>query len=507
MTQPAAPAAADRLSLKTKVAFGIGSAAEIIALYAVSSFALIYYNQVLGVKAHWIGIAISLSLVLDGLTEPVVGSWSDRTKNAKLGRRHPWMYAAPIPIALSFYGIFNPPDGLGPLGLTIWCGVFVSLLRQVMTFFHTPHLALGAELSPNYIERSKVMAYNSFFTWAGGAGMTWVAYSYFFPSTPEYPRGVLNPEPWHGFALTMALTVIAVLFASAWFTRDRIPTLPQPAADVKRFSPAEFFADIWKALRNRNYVWLLIGIFFLSMMIGLKEGLRLYTATFYWGLNSEQLRWFVIGSFVGYATAFAFAAKMHGKFDKRATMVWGGVAYSLTTAAPLVAGLLGLVTPQTPNLLWMLIAWSALSYGALSVMQIGAMSALADIADENELRFGVRQEGILYSTRALAAKIDQAIGSLLAGFVLLVIAFPEKATPGQVNPDVLFNLALWDGVLAAVPGIVAAFCYARYRISRESYEATRVALVARRAQMGGPAPAPVAVVKDPPGVAAATPAE
>lgn len=500
-----APAAADRLPLRTKVAFGIGSSAETIALYAVSSFAFIYYNQVMGVPAHWIGIAIFCSLVLDGLTEPLVGSWSDRTKNSRLGRRHPWMYAAPIPIALSFYFIFNPPEGLGPFALTVWCGVFVSLLRQVMTFFHTPHLALGAELSPNYLERSKVMAYNSFFTWAGGASMSWVAYSYFFPSTPAYPRGVLNPEPWPTFALTMAVTIVLVLFASAWFTRDRIPFLPQPPADTKKFSMTEFFADVWKALRNRNYVWLLVGIFFLSMMIGLKEGLRLYTATFYWGLNSEDLRLFVIGSFAGYATAFVFAARMHGKFDKRATMVWGAVAYSITTAAPLVAGMAGILTPQTPNLVWMLIAWSALSYGSMSVLQIGAMSALADIADENELRFGVRQEGILYSTRALAAKIDQAIGSLLAGFVLFIIAFPEKAKPGAVAHDTLVNLALWDGVLAAIPGVIAAICYGRYQINKATYEATRAAILARRA--AGAAAPETPVVKDPPGVVAATPAE
>jgi Na+/melibiose symporter-like transporter len=190
------PAAApERLPFRTKLAFGVGSAAEIIALYAVSSFALLFYNQVLGVPAHWIGLAISASLVLDGLTEPLVGSWSDRTRS-KLGRRHPWMYAAPVPIALSFYAIFNPPDGLSPMMLAVWCGVCVSLMRQVMTFFHTPHLALGAELSPNYIERSKVMAYNSFFSWAGGAAMTWVALSYFFPSTPEFPRGPASPWRW-----------------------------------------------------------------------------------------------------------------------------------------------------------------------------------------------------------------------------------------------------------------------------------------------------------------------
>jgi len=479
MTQTA-PAAADRLPLRTKLAFGVGSAAEIIALYSVSSFALLFYNQVLGVQAHWIGVAISASLVLDGLTEPLIGSWSDRTRS-RWGRRHPWMFAAPIPIALTLFAIFNPPADLEPMALAIWCGVSVSLMRQVMTFFHTPHLALGAELSPNYLERSKVMAYNSFFTWAGGASMTWIALTYFFPSTPEYPRGLLNPEPWTNFALTMSIAIVVVLFASAWFTRDRIPFLPPLAADTKPFSMAAFFGDIAMALRNTNYVWLLVGYFFLSMMIGLKEGLRLYTATFYWGLTSEQLRLFVFGSFVGYATAFIFAARMHGRFDKKATLIWGGVAYALTTAAPLTLGLMGVLSHDTPNLVPILLGFAALSYGSLSVIQIGAMSALADVADENELRFGVRQEGILYSTRALAAKIDQAVGSALAGFVLLLIAFPEKAQPGAVDAGVLHNLALWDGVIAAIPGLIAAACYGRYRITRASYEATRAALAERRA--------------------------
>ena len=482
-----APAAADRLSFKTKIAFGVGSAAEIIALYAVSSFALLFYNQVMGVQAHWIGLAISASLLFDGLTEPLIGSWSDRTRS-KWGRRHPWMFAAPIPIALSFFAIFNPPAGLEPMGLAIWCGVSVSLMRQVMTFFHTPHLALGAELSPNYLERSKVMAYNSFFTWVGGSLMSWLALTIFFPSSPEYPRGLLNPEPWMNFALTMSVIIVAVLFASAWFTRDRIPFLPPLAADTKPFSMAAFFSDIGMALRNTNYVWLLIGYFFLSMMIGLKEGLRLYTATFYWGLTSEQLRWFIIGSFVGFATAFLFAARMHGRFDKKATLVWGTVAYAIFTAAPLVLGLTGVLHQGMPNLLPILIAFSALSYGAISVIQIGAMSALADVADENELRFGVRQEGILYSTRALAAKVDQAVGSALAGFVLLLIVFPEKAQPGQVGAGVLHNLALWDGVIAAGPGLIAAICYTRYRITRASYETTRAALVEKRAAMPLPAP-------------------
>jgi len=501
---PTAPLTADRLPVRTKLAFGIGSAAEIIALYSVSSYALLFYNQVLGVKAAWIGLAISISFVLDAALEPIVGSWSDRTTNSKWGRRHPWMFAAPIPIALALYAIFNPPSGLGSLGLAVWCAASVSIMRWSMTAFHTPHLALGAELSPHYTERSKVMAYNSFFNWAGGSSMTFIALTFFFPKTPEFHNGLLNPAPWSGFAGAMAIAVIVILFSSAWFTRDRIPFLPVPAADTPKFSPAEFFKDMAKALTNVNYVWLLIGYFFLSMMLGLREGLRLYVYSFYWEISSSDLRLFIIGSFVGYATAFLFAARMHGRFDKKATIIWSGLAYAVIPAIPIVLGQLGVLRPDTPGLLPILITFAAFAYGSLSILSISVMSALADVADQNELKHGVRQEGILYSTRALAAKLDQALGTFLAGAVITLIAFPEKARPGTVAADVLHNLAWWDGALAAAPGVIAAVCYGRYRINKASYEATRAALVEKRRQSG---PVPASAAARPAGAAAATPAE
>jgi len=115
------------------------------------------------------------------------------------------------------------------------------------------------------------------------------------------------------------------------------------------------------------------------------------------------------------------------------------------------------------------------------------MSALADVADENEARHGIRQEGVLYSTRTLFAKVDQAIGTALAGLVLTLIAFPEKAKPGQVNGEVLQSLALWDGVIAGVPALVAAFFYGRYRITKTSYDQTRAAIAARKAAAAVPA--------------------
>jgi Na+/melibiose symporter-like transporter len=124
-------------------------------------------------------------------------------------------------------------------------------------------------------------------------------------------------------------------------------------------------------------------------------------------------------------------------------------------------------------------------------MNISVMSQLADIADENELRYGYRQEGVLYSTRSFFAKLDTAIGHLFAGVALDLVAFPEKATPGEVPDETLRGLALVDGPLAAIPGLVALLFYARYRITRASYDATRAKLLeARQRRAGGLAAAP-----------------
>jgi Na+/melibiose symporter-like transporter len=131
------------LRLRTKLFFGIGSAAETIALFSLGSYALLYYNQVLGLPGWLGGLAISLSFVLDGFADPVIGSISDRTRS-RFGRRHPFMYAAPIPIALFFPAIFNPPDGLSHALLFLWFTGSVIGLRVAMSVFHTRIWPSGA---------------------------------------------------------------------------------------------------------------------------------------------------------------------------------------------------------------------------------------------------------------------------------------------------------------------------------------------------------------------------
>lgn len=474
-----------------KMAFGLGSTAEAIVYTTTSSFLLLYYNQVLGLPSDKVGLALSLGLIVNALFDPLVGSWSDRTKS-RLGRRHPFMFASILPAALCFYFLFNPPQGLSQFSQLFWLAVMNVTLMQCMTLFHTPHLALGAEMSHDYLERSSIMSYNTFFLWIGDT-LGWVlCFALFFRAGPGYPNGALDPQRWPVFATSVASIIVACLLISSMITRKRIPYVAQAKANQPRFGMAEWLRDMGRALSNRNYVVLLIGFFFLSLMTGVRAGLWLYSATFFWRLPNDQIAFFALGSLAGYAFGSAAVTALHRRFEKRWTGTVAVVIFSIGPALPLALGYGGILGPDTPGLLLILIAFSTLQHAPYSIMTTTIYSVLADIADENELKYGIRQEGILYSTRTLFSRVDQAVGTALAGFVLSYIAFPVKAVPGEVPQEVLLALAL-AFVLSAVPGIIAAIFYGMLRVTRQTHDATKAALVIKRkAELGVPAVLPAA---------------
>ncbi len=466
------------VSWRMKWAFGLGSTAESIVITTTSAFLMLFYNQVRGLDPAAIGVALAIGLGVNAVFDPLVGSWSDRTRS-RWGRRHPFMFASILPAALLFYALFNPPEGLSTTQQLVWLAVFNVLLLQAMTVFHTPHLALGGEMSEDYLERSSIMGVNTFFLWIGDTAGWLLCFLVFFRASAAFPNGALDPSRWQPFSITIAVIVLLCLFISSQVTKRRIPFLVQPAAATPGFGPREWGRDVWRVLRNRNYLVLLVGLFFLSMMTGVRGGLWIYNATYFWQLRNDQLAFFAVGSFIGYVFAAYYVKRLHDRFDKRWTGMLALVVYCVGPAIPLALAYAGVLSAQTPGLLWILIAFSLLQHAPYSIMTTTVYSALADIADENELRYGIRQEGALYATRTFFARVDQALGTALAGWVLAAVAFPAKATPGQVDERVLMGLAA-AFVLSTVPGLVAAVFYGMLKVTRATHDATRAAIDVRK---------------------------
>ncbi|XOV89234.1 MAG: MFS transporter [Pseudomonadota bacterium] len=469
------------VGLQTKMAFGVGSTAETLSLYSYAALVTLYYNQILGIEIWMAGLAPTIAIFVDAISDPFMGSFSDRFRSSKWGRRHPFMFIAPVPIALAFWCVYNPPAGLSELQLFAWLTTWAIALRTFMTIYHVPHLALGSELASDYIERSRIMSFNNFFGWLGGAAMFKLNTLIFFASSAQFANGLLNPDAYFAFSTSIAVVICAVLFASAWFTRDRIPFLPQPPNDGTKFRAFDFARDLLIAFSNRNYLFLMIAYFFLSLMLGVRSGIGTYMEIYYWELPSEaigDLRFYP--SLFGYVLGFGLAARFHQWFDKRVVIYITAAMLSIFPALPVVLRLMGFFPDNhTPLLFPSLVVCAALGALSGSILNISVMSALSDVADEIDLKHGLRQEGVLYSARTFFAKLDNSLGHGIATFAMWLIAFPKKAIPGEVDPEIIWWLGVVDSPMTILPGLLAAVFYAQYRISNSSYEATRAALARR----------------------------
>jgi len=277
-----------------------------------------------------------------------------------------------------------------------------------------------------------------------------------------------------------------VVLASAYFTRDQIPRLARPPADLPRFSLAELGREVWSCLQNKSYRTLMLGLACLSATLGVRETLGSYVNLFFWEVTEDQIRFFGLATPPAFLLAFLVTPRLHGRFDKRPTLVAAVCGILGASTLPIALRLLGLFPQVGTRALFIALATSVfLFYLSVATAVITAMSALADIADEHELLTGRRQEGVFFAARTFFAKLVSAVGTMLGGVALDVIAFPIGAKPGEVAAKTVFYLGLVDGPLTAVPGLVAIYFYTRYRIDKRRHTEIQEALDAR----ARPAPA------------------
>jgi Na+/melibiose symporter-like transporter len=465
-----------------KLFYAVGAASEAIIGVAFNAFNFFFYTNIMGVPGTLAGLAITIALVFDAITDPLVGAISDRWRS-RLGRRHPFMFAAPIPVMLCLFFIYSPPESFGSTGLFLWLTVLTVIMRSSMTLFHVPHLALGAELSADFTERTRVMSINTLLGAFGGFGTAFVAYSFFFSATPEYPNGMLNASAYPTFAIFASLLGGSIMVFSTLFTLNVIPKLPRTPEDLPGFTMKEFYLDVRSAMSNRNYLMLLIGYLLLSATLGTRDTIGLHMNTYYWELVPEQIRYFTLMGLIAPIVGFFATAPLHDRFEKKPVLIVCLIFLLLFSVSPVMLRIAGLLPENhSENLLPVLMVFylTSLSFGVM--LLISAMSALADIADEHELKTSRRQEGIFYAARSFFAKASSGLGHLLAGIAIDVIDFPVGAEPGTVDAETIFKLGLVDGPIAVVPGAIAVIFYLKYNLTRKRHEEIQNALAKRHEQ-------------------------
>lgn len=466
------PVGAQALNLSTKLSFGIGQIAEGVKTCAFGTYLLFYYNQVLGLSGDLAGLAIFIALVFDAVTDPVAGSVSDRWQSP-LGRRHPFMYASAIPLAISFGMLFAPLvsiDQVGEFGLFIWMAVFTVLTRASMTLYHVPHMALGAELSEDYDERTVLVALRHFFGAVGFMATYALGFGYFFLPSAEYPNGQLNPAAYPPLALWCGVIMAVTIFWTGWGTRKRVAMMPKPPQLQARVRVIDVLTETYQAMQNVSFRWIMFGFILVIAAWAMAGVVGIYVYTFFWELDSSQILFVLLLGPIGSMFGYPFSRIYYAWLDKRNAMIVAGLYWGVIHSMPVLLYLVGLApTGGTWSAAIFLAVFAALGGLGVGQVVVGIGTVMADIADENELNTGRRQEGVFFGASAFANKCAAGLGNLIAGFVLEWIDWPvgeAVRSAADIPAATLLQLAVIAGPVIALLALPGVWCFRGYQLNR-----------------------------------------
>ncbi|HWD26310.1 MAG TPA: MFS transporter [Rhizomicrobium sp.] len=465
-----AQAAVPRTGLGTKLVYGLGSVAFGTKDFGFSAFLLIFYSQVLGLPATAVSLAIMLALVSDAIFDPIIGQISDNWRS-RLGRRHPFMYGAAIPIAIFYFLLWNPPHWQGA-PLFFYLVVIAILVRMTIACYEIPSAALAPELSTDYDERTSLMGWRFLFGSVGGGITLAVALIFFMVATKAQPSGILNKSGYFAYSVMAALTMMISILLSSWGTHSRIPYLKQLPVTA-RPSLVQLARQMAESLSNRSLLILVIGALFGGVAGGLSSTLNTYFGTYFWRFTPQQLS--VIGGAALLAAMLSVPlANFTGKrYGKRAGYIATALASLFVNNIAMTLKLFGLLPSGQTALLW--IFFSTLTVGVAFAIAslILVTSMITDIVEDSEIKTGRRSEGLFSAALSFINKSTSGFGVLLAGVMIDLVHFPKQASLATVDaiaPDAPRNLVLLYMPVQLVLYLAAIVLIGRYRIDRATHE-------------------------------------
>ncbi|WP_293348197.1 MFS transporter [Phenylobacterium sp.] len=461
----------DRLPFVTKLSYGLGETAEGVKSAALETFLFFYYVQVVGLSGSMTGLALLIALLFDGLSDPIIGNVSDNLRS-RLGRRHPFLYLAPIPLAVCLYLLFSPPAGAGDWILFAWLLGFTALGRLMQSFYFVPHMALGAELSTDFRERVSVSGFRALFAYVGRLLVLALAFSLFFRSTTGFPDGQLNPAAYQPLALACGAIVVVVIFTSALGTQRRAQQVYATGNVDGSLSAGSggLIRNLLTAFRLKAFSIYFAAILISYVLGGVQAALSIHVNTYFWRLPPSGVQFVLLANVVGFMAGFFLARGLAHRFDKKPVYVTSVVISVSITAVVILLALAGVMPlDNKPLLTWLLAVSTFLTGVAGGPATVVAGAMLADVADAYHHRFGGRSEGFLFGASAFTRKASLGAGGAIAGVALDLIHFPRGVPVDAIPRDATVQLAVLFGPAMLIFTCISMSIMWAYPLSRERH--------------------------------------
>ena len=474
------------MPLGEKLALGAGGITMFFGNVSVKAIAVPVYQMTLGVNPALLGLAMAVPRLWDALTDPVMGNLSDNFRS-RFGRRRPFIVLGAIAMGLSFGLIWMVPQHWSEMPTLAWFLATSLLFYTCFTVFSVPFNSLTYEMTPDYHERTRVMAYPTFFSKVAEAGYTWVIPLAQLAVWGSFMVGI----QWVGWGV--GLVVMALIGAlPGLLVRERFkqpsaaavsPDHPPSAATARR--PRErvrFLPTLRQSLKSRAFL-ILLGLTVLQVISGMLASSLDYYLLVYYMFDGDIVQgslfkaWLSTGyAVVGFVAVFV-VGWLCNRYEKRNVLA---LVYASVAVGAIVKWFV-FRPGQSP---WWILLDPVFCGPIWVATGMIKPSMLADVCDEDELASGQRREGMYGAIFSWTLKLGVSLSFFGSGLALVAAGFDEEY--GGDQPPLTFllmRLTLSGSVIAT--SALSALLLLFYPLTEAEANRTRAALESRR----GPVPA------------------
>lgn len=474
-----------------KIGYGLGSAIDMWGHWLYPTLAFPVFNIFLGVPPWMVSLALMLLRILDAVSDPFFGWLSDNTRG-RFGRRRPYILVGSVLAGIGLPLLFWVSPGWGAtdfhLNLLVWKGsvtvphyfwfmlISSALYVPVMSCFNLPYQSLGAELTPDYHERTSVMMYRNSIQQvimvAIHFSQQFITLSLFNDPATGKPNILRGAQVY-----TMILGALMVVAGIAVFSLVRERYYPKVVERNQAAIPLR--ESVLTALRCRPFRIQLIITLAFAIGTSMTGTLSFYDTAYYvcQGDIAAAGRWNALMGIAGMSLGFpgvllfGYIARKAGKL---ATMLM-----VLITATFAFAGTWWFYDPNHP---WLqLLAMGSFSFSAAAFWTLlGSINA--DVIDYDELETGKRREGAFASCSSWIMKVGLAVGAGACGLMLSATGFDARLEGAQSAQTLLMIRVLVAGV-PILGFVVAAIALRYFPLTQVRMAEIRQQLEARRGEV------------------------
>ena len=469
----------DRIPLRSKVVYGLGVAGDMWGHWLYVGLAYPVFNLYLKVNPLYIGLALMITRLVDAFTDPILARFSDNART-RWGRRRPFILVGSILAGLGLPMLFMASSHWNETQLFWFILISAMVYAPMMSCYNMPYYSLGAEMTPDYNERTNLMSFR---------GMIQKVlevpnfYAFRFTQTALFAVGIdaatghMTYNTLQGarvFCAIMGAIIVVIGILNFAFVKERYYHKVESTHQAKVSLKESFFTT----LKVKPFLMIVvIGLSF-NMGSAIVGQLGQYTTIFYVAGGDQQVgsSWnghmglaAMFGALLGVPMINVLSRRL-GK--RRALMIDIGFG---------IAAFLATWWLYNPAIPWMqLIASGAigLAGAALWVMH-GSMGA--DVMDYDEISSHKRREGAFSACGSWIMKASSALTMFISGAILNLTGF--DAQKAQQSVETITNIRLLFAAIPAAGLAIALFTVFLYPLTRERMAEIRVELEARRGKV------------------------